>query len=45
MRPAEPIPWLRRVRQAAAASRNLPYTVLGGLMLVSLLSRLLLILR
>lgn len=36
---------IRRVRRAAGEPRNLPYTILGALMLVSLLSRLLLILR
>jgi hypothetical protein len=36
---------LRRLHQAAGEPHNLPYTILGGLMLVSLLSRLLLILR
>jgi hypothetical protein len=44
MNPADLLQRLRRLRLAAAESRNLPYTILGGLMLVSLLSRLLLIL-
>ena len=45
MKAADLLQRLRRVRLAAGESRNLPYTILGGLMLVSLLSRLVLILR
>lgn len=45
MKSPDLLPFLHRLRQAAAEPRNLPYTILGGLMLVSLLSRLVLILR
>ncbi|MBI2518438.1 MAG: hypothetical protein HYV95_16280 [Opitutae bacterium] len=36
---------LRRALQAVREPENLPYAILGGLMLFSLLSRLILILR
>lgn len=45
MKSPDLLPSLRRLRQAVAEPRNLPYTILAGLMLVSLLSRLVLILR
>ncbi|MDI1251144.1 MAG: hypothetical protein PSV13_19940 [Lacunisphaera sp.] len=45
MKAADLLLLLRRVHQAAGEPRHLPYTILGGLMLVSLLSRLVLILR
>jgi len=37
--------FLRRLREGAAKFENLPYTILGGLALLSLVARLILILR
>ena len=36
---------LRAILHAAGKSENLPYTILGGLMLISLVARLVLILQ
>lgn len=44
MKPSGHFPRLRRLGRAALAWPNLPYTMLGGLLLASLLSRLLLML-